>query len=124
VRGFRDNERTGFTGWVASAEYRLPIVMIGRGWHVHPLFLDRVSANAFVDAGNASCTTEQRALYISCPGTANSPRTDMLLSAGFEVSANAAAFTFYPAWVRLGVGWPLQGAKPEARGYVAIGQSF
>jgi hypothetical protein len=123
VRGFDEHDRIGFRAWSASAEYRLPLALIGRGVNMWPLFLDRVSATAFVDAGNASCTDEQRAIYLQCPG---SPDRDdeMLLSIGAELNANIAILSFLPSWWRLGVALPLQGPRDGAQIYLSVGPSF
>jgi hypothetical protein len=101
----------------------LPLALIGRGVDMWPLFIDRVSATAFIDAGNASCTDEQRALYLGCPG--NPGRGDeMLLSIGAELNANIAILSFLPSWLRLGVAVPLQGPRDETQFYLSVGPSF
>lgn len=123
VRGFDESDRIGFRGWSASAEYRLPIAMIGRGIRLWPLFLDRIAASAFIDAGNASCNEEQRRVYLFCPG--NVGRGDeMLLSAGAEVGAGVAVLSFIPSWLRFGVAQPLQGPRSKTQFYLTFGESF
>jgi hypothetical protein len=123
VRGFEESDRIGFRAWSASAEYRLPIAMIGRGVRMWPLFIDRVAATAFIDAGNASCTDQQRAAVFVCPG--NPERSDeMLLSIGAELTSNVAVLSFIPGWLRLGIAQPLQGPRDDTRIYLTVGPSF
>jgi hypothetical protein len=123
VRGFDDGDRLGFRAWSASLEYRLPVAMIGRGYRLWPVFLDRIAATAFVDAGNASCTESQRAVYTFCPGSED--RGDgMLLSAGAEVVSDVALLSFMPTWVTLGVAQPLAGPRNSPRVYFRFGRSF
>ncbi len=123
VRGFSDGDRIGFSAWSAALEYRVPIAMIGRGLGLWPLFLDRLSASLFIDAGNAACTAEQSAVYLGCPG--NEGRSNgVLVSAGGELLGNVAVLAFVPAWLRLGIAQPIQGPRTSARVYFAIGQSF
>lgn len=123
VRGFEDSDRIGFSAWSASAEYRLPIAMIGRGVRLWPLFIDRIAGSIFVDAGNASCDAEQRLVYRFCAGNTN--RSDeMLLSAGAEVGAGVAFIAFVPSWVRVGVAKPLQGPRTRPTFYFTFGESF
>ena len=123
VRGFDGNERIGFTGWSSSLEYRMPLALIGRGYRLRPLFIDRMAATFFLDAGNASCNSEQREIYLSCPGVADNP-TEALISAGFELGANVALLVFYPGWLRAGVAFPLKGGERNARFYLTAGPSF
>jgi Tol biopolymer transport system component len=123
VRGFSKRARVGFSAWTASLEYRMPLALIARGYRLRPLFVDRISASFFADAGNASCNVEQRAIYLSCPGVEANP-TGPLISAGFELSANVGVLAFAPAWLRGGIGLPLRGAKREAKIYLTFAPSF
>ena len=123
VRGFEDGDRIGFSAWSASAEYRLPIALIGRGVRLWPLFIDRIGASVFADAGNAQCTAAQAAAYHFCPG--NPEQADeMLMSAGLEVYSDVAVLSFFPVWVRAGFAQPIQGPRDVARFYITLGQSF
>jgi hypothetical protein len=124
VRGFSDGDRIGFRAWSTSLEYRVPVAMIGRGIRLWPVFIDRVAASAFVDAGNASCSAEQSAIYPTiCPGSPNRGE-EMLLSAGVEVFSDVAILTFIPVWLRTGVAQPLQGPRSSTGLYFAFGRSF
>lgn len=123
VRGFEDGDRIGFSAWSASLEYRLPVAMIGRGVQLWPLFVDRMGASIFADAGNARCTAAQAALYLFCPGNEDRAR-QLLLSAGLEFYSDIAVLSFIPVWVRAGVAQPIQGPRDTPRFYVTLGQSF
>jgi hypothetical protein len=119
VRGFDDGDRIGFRGWSASLEYRVPVALIGRGYRLWPVFVDRVAASAFIDAGNASCTTAQQALYAFC-----AEHNEMLLSTGAEVVSDVALLSFIPVWMRAGIAKPIQGPRDSVRLYFTLGRSF
>ncbi len=53
LRGYPVNAMSGDSYLVASAEYRVPVVWIERGYDTLFVYLRRVWATAFVDAGNA-----------------------------------------------------------------------
>lgn len=53
LRGYPFGSDFGDLFWLASAEYRMPIAQIQRGFGMWPAFLRNVSAAGFVDAGNA-----------------------------------------------------------------------
>ena len=123
VRGFDDGDRIGFDAWSASLEYRLPIAMIGRGFGVAPFFVDRIAGSAFIDAGNASCTDEQAAVFVLCPGNEDRSQ-DVLLSVGAELHGNVAILSFIPSWLRVGVAVPLRGPGSAVKAYFGFGPSF
>lgn len=123
VRGHKDNARIGSRVWTASLEYRVPLRIIARGYRLRPLFIDRVSAAFFVDAGDASCSEEQRAVYVSCAGNPLRPK-EMLTSAGFELNANIALLSFVPTWTRTGIGFPIGGESRTAQVYLTIAPAF
>ncbi|MGQ0814731.1 MAG: hypothetical protein ACT4O1_09740 [Gemmatimonadota bacterium] len=123
VRGYADNTRIGFRAWTASLEYRLPLALIARGYRLRPLFIDRVAAAFFADAGNASCNQEERAVFLSCAGNPDRP-AETLLSAGFELKANVAMLSFVPLWLRAGVGFPLRGEHKPAQVYLTFAPAF
>ena len=122
VRGYDGPERIGYRAWTASAEYRVPVALVGRGHQLWPFFLDRFAIAGFFDAGNASCTAEQRAIYLSCPG--NTYRaTQILASAGVELNAAVAVLQFFPAWVRIGVAQQFSDAK-KPQLYITLSPAF
>ena len=53
LRGYTTASRSGNSFYLGSAEYRLPIVYLDRGFRTWPIFLRNLSASAFVDVGHA-----------------------------------------------------------------------
>ncbi|HXT98701.1 MAG TPA: hypothetical protein VN853_20545 [Polyangia bacterium] len=53
LRGYPPDVASGDGYLVASAEYRVPLVWIERGYQTFPLYLRRIWGTAFFDAGNA-----------------------------------------------------------------------
>jgi len=53
LRGYAPSSVVGDQYHLASFEYRAPLVWIERGYSTFPLYLRRINASAFVDAGNA-----------------------------------------------------------------------
>ncbi|MGH7555279.1 MAG: hypothetical protein ACREMQ_19930, partial [Longimicrobiales bacterium] len=81
VRGFERGVRLGTTAWTASAEYRIPLALIGRRPTLSPLFIDRLSASLFVDAGDAWCTGLAATRFGGCfaqNGGATGPRSPVV----------------------------------------------
>lgn len=58
LRGYPIAADNGDRYWLGGVEYRFPVVRFDRGWGTIPLFLRYLSANAFVDAGNAFSEVE------------------------------------------------------------------
>lgn len=125
VRGFAEGKREGTTAWTASLEYRLPIALVGRRPRLSPLFIDRISATFFADAGDAWCTGAAAERYSVCRpqhGGASSPRSP-LISAGAELVIDAALGSVAGGRLRLGTGLPLRpSASPVL--YVEFGSAF
>jgi Tol biopolymer transport system component len=130
VRGYAEGARRGTTAWSASAEYRLPVALIGRGYRLMPVFLDRLSASAFLDAGDAWCTAEQDQLFSDCTrwsgdhGATPAFALQTLASAGAELSLDAAFFFGPPVRLRGGFAFPFTGPYGGARAYFRLGPSF
>jgi hypothetical protein len=126
VRGFDRGVRYGTRAWTASAEYRLPIALIGRRPALSPLYLDRISALAFADAGDAWCAGEVIERFAVCglqdDGTVADPPP--LLSAGAELVFDVGFASFLPALVRAGVAFPIQGPGDPVRFHIQLGTSF
>ena len=53
LRGYPLGANIGDMFWLTGLEYRFPIVRFDRGWGVIPAFLRALSANVYIDAGNA-----------------------------------------------------------------------
>lgn len=121
VRGFDEDTRLGTRAWTASLEYRVPLASIGRGYRLWPVFLDRLSGAAFVDAGNAWCTPAQQETLAGCGDIG---ANDLLVSAGAELGLDVTLFYAGALHLRLGVATPLQGPDSGTRLYLQAGPSF
>lgn len=121
VRGFESGVRAGTRAWTASAEYRLPIALVGRRPAVSPFYIDRISATAFFDAGDAWCTGLADQLFGSCQRARGQPP---LLSAGAELAIDMSFARIVATRVRAGIGFPIQGPTTSPRFYLQAGQSF
>ena len=121
MRGFSRGVRAGTRAWSATAEYRLPIAMVGRGVRVLPFFLDRVSATVFADAGDAWCAQETLDRFRAC--TSDAPGTP-LLAAGTELNLDLGLFGFGSLRTRLGAAFPLHGPESGPAFYLRLGPAF
>ncbi|MGH7445626.1 MAG: hypothetical protein ACREKM_12145, partial [Longimicrobiales bacterium] len=121
VRGFARGVRAGTRAWTATAEYRFPLALVGRGIRVLPLFLDRVSAAVFADAGDAWCATDLADRYRACTSTA--PQ-DPLVSAGAELNLDLGLFGYGGLRTRIGAAVPIQGPETGVAFYLRLGQAF
>ena len=120
VRGFSSGERRGTRAWTASAEYRLPLAFLNQSLRPFPIYLDRLSATGFVDAGHAWCDTTL--VFQSCSSTSASDPA--LIGAGAELIAMASIYGFHTP-VRFGVGFPVRGGDDtDPRVYILAGLSF
>lgn len=121
VRGFARGVRAGTTAWTASAEYRFPIAAVGRGVRLLPVFVDRVSASVFADAGDAWCSDDIAGRYLRCVRT--SPGSP-LLSAGAELNLDLGFFGYGSLRTRLGAAVPVQGPGDGVALYLRFGHAF
>ena len=120
VRGYPSAARRGRIAWSASAEYRLPLALVRRGFGAWPLYLDRVGASVFLDAGNAWGPEDTGR-------PSESPKRAALASAGLEVTVNALPLWTFSTDVRAGVAFPLvaDGEDPARyRFHLRLGQAF
>jgi len=53
LRGYAEATQLGDRAVAASVEYRLPLVLVGRGHALWPILLEDLSLSAFLDAGSA-----------------------------------------------------------------------
>ncbi|RMH21879.1 MAG: hypothetical protein D6701_01915 [Gemmatimonadetes bacterium] len=118
VRGFVEGARFGRYAWSASAELRVPLASVHRGWGLVPIHLDRLVLTGFVDAGNAWGPDEPGG-----PDTFVNPRDRTLLSAGGEVVARFQLFWSTPLDGRIGLAAPLS-VRGGASLYARIGVAF
>jgi Tol biopolymer transport system component len=122
VRGFEARTLAGTRAWSASAEWRVPLALPGRRPALSPFFVDRIGAAAFVDAGDATCTSAERALSLTCRNAAAT--ASPLLGAGGELFLDLAFAGVIAARARAGVGAPLRGPREGVRFYFEIGSNF
>ena len=139
IRGFDPAAQLGINAFKASAEYRAPLLMPGRGLGTLPLFFDRTSFTLFGEAGSAWCP----GVYAARPAPAFSRCTPLeaeagivfteprlLASAGGELALSAAILSWdVPYRLRLGAAFPLAGQEfafgnTKPRVYFAVGSSF
>ncbi|HEX7939282.1 MAG TPA: hypothetical protein VF483_09850, partial [Gemmatimonadaceae bacterium] len=148
VRGFPAAAMIGMRAYAASAEYRAPLLLMGRGLGTFPAFLDRSSITVFGDIGSAWCP----ALYQSrlAPAYSLCDRNDYDIgrttftgsypaiylaaysigSVGGELSVSTAVLDWdSPVRYRVGIAHPvigrnlLGGVNPWTA-YFAVGASF
>lgn len=139
VRGFPPATLLGIRAFAASAEYRAPFTLPGRGLGTLPMFLDRTSLTLFGDAGSAWCP----ALFPTRPAPAASLCTlshltsgaiflepHLIGSTGAELNVSAAVFSWdVPFRFRFGAALPvigrsLQPGIPAYTTYFTVGASF
>ncbi len=127
VRGFQAGSLVGNRAYAASAEYRVPLALIDRGYGLLPFFLDRTSLSVFYDQGSAWCASVlPQGAVCRDPGLA---QRYTLSSAGAELNVTAAVLNWdTPYLVRAGVAFPTRGrtlvGAPQVVGYVSLGLSF
>jgi hypothetical protein len=114
LRGVPDDARFGTRAWSASLEYRFPIALVGRGYRLLPLFLDRLSGTFFLDAAHAWCSNGEQERFATRCGTADVP----LAAAGAELGIDAGLR------LRGGIALPVQGAPAHPTFYFRLGHSF
>jgi hypothetical protein len=118
VRGFPVGVESGTRIVAGSLEYRLPFTRPEHGFGMWPVFLDRTTLSAFVDAGSASGG-------FGMPG---SIADHWVASAGGELAINLAVPYDVPYLLRVGVAAPVVNhsglSVPGASMYVRLGFSF
>jgi hypothetical protein len=120
VRGFRSGVRRGTRAWTASAEYRFPLTFISRSLRPLPVYLDRLSGAAFLDAGHAWCDADN--LFGSCSST--SAGASPVVGAGGEL-VTVMSILGFSSPMRLGLGFPIRGGDDrDPRLYLLAGHSF
>jgi len=91
VRGFPSGTLFGTRAFAGSAEYRMPLRLVGTSPGILPLFLDRTSLTLFSDVGSAWCPNV-------APGREVCNTFDPLLTKRIEIASAGAEFN-----VNLGV---------------------
>jgi hypothetical protein len=122
LRGFDPGVLRGNRAWTASAEYRAPLALVGRRPALSPFFIDRVSARAFLDGGDARCEGRTADVYHAC-AVADST-SGPLLGAGAELVLDIGFLGVTTARLRLGWASPVRGPAGGAGVYVQLGSSY
>jgi WD40 repeat protein len=122
VRGFESNVIAGTRAWSATAEWRAPIALVGRRPWFSPFFIDRVSANAFLDAGDAWCSADEREISQYCRNL--EALETPLLGTGAELAIDFGFAGIFTGRARAGFGVPLRGPQDGVRPYLVIGSGF
>ncbi len=125
VRGFPAGTVFGTRAAGATAEYRAPLALGGRGVGLLPFFFDRASVTAFTDAAVATC--HESLLYTTaCSKPPFIGHT--IASSGAELMLSAAVLDWdSPQGIRVGFAVPTAGrdlVKSSVAAYLAYGLSF
>lgn len=129
VRGFDPGTLIGTRAFTGSAEYRLPLFLIGNAPGPLPFFLDRSSLTFFGDYGVAWCPNINPTREVcNQPNTIYSSRL-AIGSVGTELNLNLGVLSWdVPYRVRLGVVAPTQNrltfGRPQLQAYLVGGVSF
>ncbi|HJQ19141.1 MAG TPA: hypothetical protein VJ867_02260 [Gemmatimonadaceae bacterium] len=138
VRGFPGASLAGIRAFSASAEYRAPFTLPGRGLGTLPLFLDRTSITLFGDAGSAWCPKAFATRPVPEPSLCSInhvtaglvlTRPEVIASTGAELNVSAALLSWdAPVRLRLGVAVPVVGTSlvpvKSVASYLTVGASF
>ncbi len=122
VRGFRYGALAGSRAWTASAEWRVPLALMGRRPLLSPFFIDRVSAAAFLDAGDAWCTSAQRRISATCAFAESVPTP--IMGTGAELVFDIGFAGIFTGRLRGGFGAPVRGPSDGVRFYLELGSNY
>jgi hypothetical protein len=117
VRGFGEGVERGdrITSW--SVEYRLPLVLVGRGYGLWPVLLNRLSASLFFDGGAAWNESDDN----------GGDDIDPIASTGVELSTVIGLAYSFNTTFRIGIARQLvvpAGASKDFSLYLAAGFAF
>ncbi len=119
VRGYFSGERRGRYAWTATAEYRIPLLNVHRGFGLFPFHMDRISGIGFFDAGNAWGPVRPELELRSY----DNPRGRPLASVGAELQAELLFLFNSPLTVRVGAAHRLLNLPGEGF-YIRVGTTF
>jgi outer membrane protein assembly factor BamA len=127
VRGFQAGTIAGVRAFAGSAEYRIPLFLIGKSPSILPFFFDRSSITLFGDYGTAWCPTVRLGREV-CNRAGQTTRFD-IASVGGELNLNLGVLSWdSPYRFRLGAVTPTYDGKYFGRKslqvYVVAGTSF
>ncbi len=109
VRGFSEGVKFGDRIASASLEYRLPLALVGRGYGLWPVMLDRLSLSLFADAGSAWRESDD---------------IDVLASLGSELSVDLGLGYQFVYRFRVGVAQPIVDSGDDLSLYFTTGIAF
>lgn len=109
LRGYPENVQVGDRIATASLEYRFPTLLVGRGYGLWPLLLDRLSMSLFLDAGSAWFDSDD---------------IDVLASAGAELAIDLGVNYSTVFRFRLGFAQPFDATRGDTEVYIATGLAF
>jgi hypothetical protein len=112
VRGFDEGVQIGDRIISGNLEYRLPLFLVGRGYGLWPILLDRTSLSLFVDAGSAWRAADE---------------VEVLSAAGGELSVDLGLGYSVVYRFRLGLARQVtvpEGSSPGWSVYLSAGVAF
>jgi hypothetical protein len=124
VRGYPEGAQVGDRVFSASAEYRVPIALIERGFARVPFFFDRIWGDVFVDAGAAWCPGVCERHLAAAP---RKPRP--MASVGAELSLEVRTGYHLQLPIRAGAAFPFRDVGevvglPRPSVYLRLGRAF
>jgi len=109
LRGYSEGVEVGDRIVSGSLEYRFPLWLVGRGYGLWPLTLDKVSASLFWDVGSAWRTSDD---------------IDVLSSVGTELSVDLGLAYAVVYRFRVGLAVPVDDSNQNPSVYLAAGVAF
>jgi hypothetical protein len=126
VRGYPAGAEAGIRAMSGSLEYRAPLFAPSRGFRFIPIFVDKVSAVFFGDAGRAYCPAAAANGSGAC--LASDVGNPWMSSVGAEVNVDTGLQLDFVARLRLGVAIPTVNRQelraPSSLFYATFGSSF
>jgi len=127
VRGFQSGTLVGTRAFSGTAEYRIPLFLVGRAPSIWPFFLDRTFISLFGDYGTAWCPTVRIGREV-CNRAGQADRF-AIASVGGELNVNLGVLSWdSPYRFRLGAVTPTYDGhyfrRKSLQVYVVSGVSF
>jgi hypothetical protein len=109
VRGYEKGVLFGDRIVSGSLEYRFPLALVGRGYGLWPIFLDRLSGSFFFDAGSAWFDADD---------------ITVVSSVGAELSVDLGLNYSFVYRFRLGLAIPLESSAGDPTVYLTAGVAY